>query len=346
MFKSLLDYTNQLEDSIDVTKEFVRKLRGGVTRLDNGIAKAQEQVKELKNERTYASQVKEGLRAGAIKLAKDTLFDATVNAIKKRQEFDLPIYRNSIFDAIENSNTYLYKSTGAGFSSKLSVDINLDKTAGRLEMWATAVKRTRKQLGVKIPSKKSRKLKRQLSADRASRAWAGIYNTRGANDTYLSTIEMRMSNAAKKGAWWQLLDKGAVSMPSDRGGYATPNNKPLNFVHGAETQVTETLTNAFAHEKEKYLEIMGGFNNALGEAKDASNELAVLVQEISLDSKVIGTLNRKAERIFRANYITKLEKAVQLVTEGLIKTKKLQLAVKGSYRGKRFSVGEVKGLLY
>ena len=348
MFNSLLDYTKELEISADYTRQFVRKLQGGVRRLSNSIIKAEDDIKVAKNETNYAAKVKQQISKDSIKLSKQILFDATVNALKKSQEFDIPIYRRPLFEAIENNDTYFIRSRGTGFNSILSLDINLNKTAGRLDMWGTAIKTVRKQLGVKIPSKFSRKATREKSAIQASRAWAGIYSKRGvgANSKYMTTIKSRLAVAAKIAPFWELLDKGSIPFSSDRGGYPTPKGKSLNFVYKTEKQVGEQLNLILAQEKEKYKSLMFSYQIALNNANSALDQIAALVGEISIDSRKIGTLDKKADAIFKANYISKLQKVVQLIREGLLTTKKLQLAIKGSYRGKRFSTETMKGLLY
>lgn len=337
MFNSLNSYLKDLENEASVTKDFVRKLQGGIRRLNNSITKAEQSVKEIADEKKYVAKLKNDLKPEAIKLAKNALFDSTVNAIRKRQEFDIPIYRQSIFEAVENSDTYLYRPRGAGFNSVIRIDINLNKTAGRLESWGTAVKLTRKQLKINIPGKKSRKAKREAAARQASRAWAGIYNTRGVNNKYIDTIKKRMSNAAKKGSWWELLDKGATSLTSDRGGYPTPSNKPLNFVDRTEKEVNKLIADSLVQEKEKYLSLINNSKVILQDAKDALNELSSIVPEISLSSRSNKNLSRRAQKALDAGHEEKLSRAITLLRRGLLETKKLSLATKGSYRGRRFS---------
>jgi hypothetical protein len=347
MFDSLNRYFSDLENSANDTKEFIRKLRGGVTRLSNGIVKAEQEVKEARNERNYVAKLKLAYKKEAIQLAKTSLFDATANAIKKRQEFDIPLYKNAIYEAVLDNDTYLYRPTGSGFNSILKVDIDLNRTAGRLNMWGTAVKRTRAELGVKIPSKHSRKEKREKAALQASRAWAGIYNRRGsANSKYMQTIKKRMENAAKAGSWWELLDKGTISIPSsDRGGYATPKNAALNFVDRIEKETNESLLKSFEKEKEKYSALLGNYDSIISGAYQTLEEVSNLVNEISLDSKKIQGLSKRAEKLFKVKYEEKLAKAIKLIEQGLLSTKKLDLAIKGSYRGKRFSNETLQELL-
>lgn len=345
MFDSLNKYFSELENSAEYTKEFVRKLQGGVRRTVNSLARADKEINLVNNERTYVARLKEEYKKEAIKLAKNSLFDATVNAIKKRQEFDIPIYRRALFEAIENNDTYLYRPSGVGFNSILRVDIDLNRTAGRLDIWGTAVKRTRKQLKVDIPSKHSRKKTREKSALQASRAWARIYNQRGVTNEYINTINLRMKNAAKKGAFWELLDKGTIPISSDRGGYPTPKNNPLNFVDRVEKEINQTLSESFKAEKERYNTLIENYKIARANVVDELVDAIKIVNEISIDAKKIGTLSRRAEKIFKAQYEEKLIKAIELIKRALSSSKKLELAIKGSYKGKRFSNETIQELL-
>jgi len=346
MFKNLIDYTKQLEGSVDTTQKFIRKLSGGRTRLINSIERAEKDSQAIRNETNYASKIKKQLAKSALKVTKDILFAATVNAIKKRAEFDVPIYRNALYEAVENNDTYMIMTRGTGFSSIISVDINLNKTAGRLDMWAKAVKSVRKSLGTKVPNKKVSEARRAKAAEQASRAWAGIYNKRGVNSKFTETVEARLSAAAKIAPFWELLDKGALPMSSDRGGYPTPKNKHLNFVDRAEKEASKRLNDSFLVEKEKYISLISNYDGIINQALSDLAELNALIEEIRIDNRVISNLDKRATRAMKTEYNSKLRKAIQLISEGLTTTRKLQLATKGSYRGKRFSQETVKELLY
>lgn len=347
MFNSLNNYLTELEATANNTKEFIRTLQGGRRRIINAIAKADSaiQARSFRNENFYAANIKKEIAKDSIKLAKQTLFEDTLNALKKTQEFDIPLYRRPLFEAIENNDTYFIRSTGSGFNSILHLDINLDKTAGRLNMWGTAIKAVRAKLKVKIPSKFTTKKKREASALQASRAWAGIYNKRGAGSKYDETIKARLSAAAKIAPFWELLDKGAVPLSSDRGGYPTPTNKPLNFVDKAEKKVDEQLKITFAAEREKYYQLLNNYDSVRDQAIEDLAQLSAIIEELKLDNSSLSKSRSKAAKALRAEYNTKLQKAVQLISEGLLTAKKLQLAIKGSYKGKRFSRETLEELL-
>lgn len=349
MFESVENYVNELNNSVDYTKGFIKKLSGGRTRLANSIAKSEEAVKTVANETKYVANLKPTISKLALQGAKDILFANAKQAIRTNYEFDAAPYRLGLFEAIENNDTYRINTRGSGFSTVMTVDINLDKTAGRLNIWGSAIKKARQELGVKVPRKTkniTKELENNVLALRASRAWAKIFDRRsGTFSKFSKTVRLRLSFSTKPAPFWQLLDKGEVPLSSDRGGYPTPKNTSTNFVNESEQTTKDYISNLFLKEEEKYRELTSSYNTVLDGAKTRLAELDSLVDEIRLDQKQIQNLNTKADRVLRANYDTKLEKAVQLIREGLISTKSLELASKGSYRGKRFSMETIRELL-
>lgn len=346
LFDSIENYIDELSKNLDTTQQFLKKLQGGRTRLNNSIVKAQASVKLANNEKAYATSVKDAIKKSGIQAAKDILYGNALGAIRENYEFDTPAYRKGLFQAIQDDDTYLFRSRGTGLSSIMYLDINLDRTAGRLNIWGSAVKAARRELGVKVSRKDKNAKAREGEALQASRAWAGIFSKRaGTQSKFNKTIRLRLSYSGKPAPFWQLLDKGELSLPSDRGGYPTPKKKPTNFVSESENAANEYISNLLAKEKEKYDLLSSGYQTALDEAKASLAELDNLVSEIRLDFNQLQSLGRKADKILKANYITKLEKAVQLIREGLVSSKGLQTAVKGSYRGKRFDINTIKDLL-
>lgn len=348
MFKGVLDYTKQLEIGADFTQAFLYKLRGGRRRVINSITKAEEQVKFARNETKYVASLKPKIQKEAIKFAKEALFISTINALKKRQEFDIPLYRKPLFESIADNDTYKIRSRGSGFNSIISVNINLDATAGRLNMWGSAIKIARKILGVKVPTKRSSEKKRTATALQASRAWAGIYDKRGGKNKgkYDETIKLRLSKSSKPAPFWELLDKGALPMPSDRGGYPTPNNLPLNFVDKTEKEINTAISRLFLDKKEEYKGLFIDFDVFMQEAQERLIRLNEMVDKVSLNVRITKQLERELGLEEQDISRNKLEKAVQLIREGLITGGRINITAKGSRKRRGLSVNIIKELLY
>jgi hypothetical protein len=350
MFNSILDYVNGLEQGAKFSQDFVKKLRGGRTRLINQIGKAEEQVKTLKDEKKYVAGIKVQLSKEAIPAVKDALTGTFRQAIRENYEFDVPPYRNGMYTAIQDSGTYSVRTRGSGFNSIITVDINLDKTAGRLERWASGVKKYRKILEQekKANQKKKKGKNKPVKYDplAASRAWAGIFERReGTFSQFSETVRNRLELSGAIAPFWQLLDKGEIAMSSNRGGYPTPSKKATNFVNIAEQAINEYMKTQMIKEKEKYEFFFDNYGIILDQAKTDLLELNELIEEIRLDTNRILGLSKRQAAIEARNNSNKLAKAVQLIQDGLSLSKRIQVAGKGKYKGSRFSIETIKELL-
>jgi len=342
MFNDVLDYTKQLQSSAETTQAFLYRLRGGRTRLINKIIKAEESTKLMSDETKYVASLKPQIKLDALQATKDTLFAKAVQAIRENYEFNAEPYQKALFLAIEDNDTYRIDIRGSGFESTISVDINLDKTAGRLNMWGSAVKAARRELGIKTPNKNNKNY--QKLADQASRAWAGIFSARG--EKFLKTVQTRLKLSARPAPFWQILDKGTVPLSSDRGGYPTPTNTNTNFVFESEHSVNEYFKNYIFKLKIDYQKLFSQYERFLEEAQTRLLELNEMIDEISLDVKKTNQLRKRLEEIYKGDIDSnKLEKAVQLVREGLLTKGKVELTAKGSKSRVRPSISVIKEYL-
>lgn len=344
MFNSLRDYLTEVEGTAESTSAFLRRLNGARTRLRNAIAKSEAEVAKYKNEKKFVADLKEDISKSARQLAKTILLNHFTTALRTNKEFDEPVYRLPMLVAIGDDDTYLVRTSGTGYKSKVSVDINLDKTAGRLNMWGAAIKAYRAELGVSVPRKDSKKYKKK--ALQASRAWAGIYNRRAGGGKWLETVEGRLELAAKPAPYWQLIDKGAVKMSSDRGGYPTPKNTNTNFVHKAEEEISAAILGLFDTAKEKYDSLFVEYNEFIAEAKDRMLRLDHLAEEIRLDLRIVRTLQKRLETEEKQIDDNKFQKAVQLIRQGMLNKGRIDVTPKGTKKRTTFSVNTIKDMLY
>src|SRR5688572_7039264 len=106
MFQSVLDYAKELQNDVQYTQEFLRKLRGARTRLVNKIAKAEEQVAVMKNPDKYVKSLDETLRSETIKVGKDVLQGSILEAVRTNHEFDWPEYKQALFRATRSNDIF------------------------------------------------------------------------------------------------------------------------------------------------------------------------------------------------------------------------------------------------
>lgn len=345
MFEDVLDYTKELEKSVESTSQFLRKLRGGRRRLINKMKKADEQVALMKNVDRYVESIIPAIQKEVAKNAADVLQGSMLEAIRGSHEFDWPTYRKALFLAAEDQDTYkIYNLGGRGWNKRLTFTINLDASAGRLEAWSRGIKLYRKDLKVKVPRKGSKK--RETSALQASRAWGGIFGNRSVNNIFQKTIRARLNYSGAVAPFWQLLDKGVVPMSSDRGGYPTPRNEPTNFVHKAQLTMEDFTKNVLKNEKILYEKLFRDFNKFRDDADIQLERINSLVDKISLDLQVMKRVNQEFDSVMKYIDSTKLEKAVQLIREGLLTGGRVELTATGSRKRIRPSVSKIAGLLY
>ena len=131
MFSELNKYLDQVESTAESTGVFLRKLNGARTRLRNAIEKTQQSVKELRNDEKYFAEARTKIQKESLKVAKNILIFNMRHAILLNEEFNEPPYRNALYRAIEDNDTYFFRRVGSGLSGSLRLDINLDKSGGR-----------------------------------------------------------------------------------------------------------------------------------------------------------------------------------------------------------------------
>jgi hypothetical protein len=340
MFQSLLDYTKELESTATSTQEFLRTLRGGRQRLVNKISKAEKEFSTVKNPDKYVKSILPAIEKDVREVAADILESSILEAIRDNVEFDWPLYRKSLFLAAKDKDTYkVYNLGGTGFNTRLTFTMDFNKTAGRLEDWARGVKLTRKDLQVKVPKKGSKK--RETSALLASRAWGGIFGSRNADPQgrFAKTIKSRLSYSGRVAPFWQLLDKGTVPMGSDRGGYPTPRGKPTNFIQRAQESMEGYTKNVLNGYKANYEKLVSNYEAAIAELQEALVRINVLVEQIELNVKVINKIKQSYEG--NAKYIdsNKVEKALQLIQQGL--EGRVELTATGSKRRTRPTLSQI-----
>jgi hypothetical protein len=252
----------------------LKRIRENANSAFDQILLIQQEINKLLEAQQLLVDVKHGesLFTGAFSLTLSNLFgdsnkpagilnEEAMKAIEDTEEYDLPIFKNGLSEAIYDPETIKIERK-RGFN--LGVRITLSKTAGDLGDWARAVSETRSALGVDVPgdapgySEFASKVwkKKIYGVDREGGGEADP--TSGRNTVakyaglYFKTINLRIGFSKAKAAWWGLLDKGnAIGLASDLDpkGTAYPKNAPTHFVQKARTKITILALNIF----EKYV---------------------------------------------------------------------------------------------
>lgn len=348
MFQKLLDYTKELENTAVATQDFLAELKKGRQRLVNKIAKAEKEIAIVKNPDKYVKSILPTIEKDVSKVASDILQASILEAIRTNHEYDWPLYRRALFLAAKDKEAFkVYNLGGTGFNTRLSFTVNFDKSAGRLEAWARGVKLTRRDLEVKVPRKGSKK--REVSALQASRAWGGIFGSRNSDPQgrFAKTIKSRLSYSGRTAPFWQLLDKGIVPMPSDRGGYPTPKGTPTHFIQRTQEAMEGYTKNILKDFQANYDKLFTEYNDGIEELNLALERIDGLIDKIKFDIRTIDRIKQEFEGEDRIISSTKVENALQLIREGLT-SGRVDIGARGSKRTRPLisKLARIAGIIY
>jgi len=277
---------NQYVDDVKQQIKYYTNLRDILTYLYNQridfidiLEYCKQQIKAIPNETssnisTEFSSSKVGIELK--ELAIDILSDYARAAIKATKEFDLYEFESRLIQAIRNPQTITISSDPV--TGKVSVKIDLNRTAGNLKEYVHAVDAARRQLeigkyranplpaklaahmwkekyygpareGKEIPQPK-RKPPKDGRKPRSDKKEKRDYNTAQYVEKYFQTIRTRLANMRSLAPYWKILDQGTVaSISNERTGYAYPSFGRTNFVENARREI---LSKVQEYTNEKY----------------------------------------------------------------------------------------------
>lgn len=357
MFEDTLKYIRELEQTAESTSAFLSKLRGARRRLINKMNKAEESIKEQKNVDAFVTKILPQVEKAVLKEAPDVLKGSILEAIRTNHEFDWTSYKRALAGAANDKDIYyLVNLGGVGWNKRFSFIVDLKKSAGSLEDWANGIKRYRRILEErkreKIRESAKKKGKKRparfpkYDPIKASKAWAGIFEGRNDSGVFSTTIRNRLQLSGRKAPFWQLLNFGAVSMTSDRGGYPTPQGEPTNFILKTETILQEQAENLLRLQQEKYEKLIDDYRKNIDEAEEVLESLESLIERIRLEVKQVRQLEKEFGEDLQYIDSNKFERAVQLIREGLLKTGRVELTLSGSGKRIRPTVSRLTRLLF
>lgn len=222
--------------------------------------------------------------------AKEVYAEEIKTALTSAPEFAFAGYVTGLLSIIEDDSWItITRSTRTGFSTSLLVNLNMNSVAGTTADWAAGVEAVRDDLAIS-----------GKDATKRSAYWAGnIYSTRGsANGPYAETISARIEASNKPAAFWELLDKGnvTVGLPSDIGGYATPKNKATRFVSNVERKIKSTFREWIKRKKVAFDKYIEELDNGIISMKDSYDELSFVLTEVETKFELIKDIANRYNR--------------------------------------------------
>ena len=292
------------QNAIERLRGRVNTERGLVQKIDIETEIIDKYIQELTQHKTSQDLSQRALLIAISNImdqARMILSSEALEAINQTQEFDYPPLKTGLLSAIDNENTYEYSLSTRGEDTTSVVKINLDKTAGRLQDYASAVKKARTTLLSGRP--KWRKF--FAGPAMASHFWKekiyrpsreGVGEEKYA-DRYPDTIALRVGFFRSPAPWWSLLEYGNApgKMSSDRGGTPYPSFGPTGFVKKAEGRINRLIRGEFNSAKielqTKVQKIIDKLYNKKIKMLEYASSLSSSLQTDTFQAKVIATEN-------------------------------------------------------
>lgn len=166
-------------------------------------------------------------------------------ATETNLEFSHPAYLKPLYRVANNNDLYKFIRTGAGWDTRMRIQIVFEEIAGTIDDWAEGILSYREALGVEEGGEES---------DRGQRAtfyWlSNVYGT----GKEAQTIRGRLQGSAAIAPFWHILNEGSQPMASDRGdGSFNPiPASPTGFVEESERRSSNLFKVYFDEEKQRW----------------------------------------------------------------------------------------------
>lgn len=337
MLQDLLNDIEEIQQSVEFSRTFLKELRTYRKKLTKSIEMSKASLSTLKDKNNYVQSIVKPLVASKKEEAPDILKSEILRAVEKNREFAHHVFLNALFDVAENRGLFTIKTTGVGWSTRLIVDIEFLGYAGSLADWSKGVVETRAELNIS----------KGPDAERASKFWREKIYLRG---PYQKTMEARIKNSGRPAAFWLLLDKGTVSLASDRGGTAYPSyHRPTNFIEYTISAIKKEFNQELKTKKEAYDSNLITLKNEIDVAEQYLIKLDGLVEEISVELAKNKALYNKFSGVRNYTDRDKLDDVLVRVRRNLgVSTTsegRVEITASGSPKRVRPTIGRLRSIV-
>jgi hypothetical protein len=280
--KDPLDALFELSQVTDATISNINKLEKALSSGRKALEESKKELSEARNSQHALTAISSSVN---IMLAEaDDILKESIQIATSESEYSHPAFRTalmSISDDIADAIEIIYN--GVGWSSNISVKIDMDSIAGNINDYAEAVEAAREALKVKDT--------RDPAA--ASKYWkTKVYGT----ELYSKTINLRVKNMDTAAPFWSLLNYGTArtSMSSDIGGTPFPRTRGTKFVEKAERALYQRFRSEFLEKRTRNKNLR---DTLLNRTRD-------LTQKIKDAESIVDSLNREYGNIQRAKSLS------------------------------------------
>lgn len=286
-------------------------------------------------------------------------------AISETKEYDLPVFRKRLTQAIRAPGTIKIQITD---ENRISVSIlpGLRKNAGTLAEWLEAVKKTRDELKI---GRKDKPIGGKPGSDmyeekiyKPAREGGNVQRDYGRytkditekyNKAYYDTLKSRLSNVTSLAPWWEYLEYGTDHGPATAGGRAYPHYAGTHFVAKATMQIIKGVKSTLdmlkynrnqelRAEEEVYQRLLNRVQEALHKVQNVT--VFTRAEEVNKVSRVVnGAITTWLKQIRTGKYkgrklsiqaqLEATDRLRRLYTESIAKGELISTRMRGSYRG-------------
>jgi len=270
--------------------------------------------------------------------ANDILWTQLNIALQVNQEFDFENAVERLYRAVMNENTIQLRPVyGTG---KVTVNINLNETAGNLEDYGNAISAVREAGGFgklepgmaswfwenflyRVAREGAEPPKKQTSDEGGGKGKGkGKSKKKGKErkehskeeleEIYWATMNLRLEASDSLAPFWSIINYGTRALVSDRGGVAYPQAAPTHFVLKAQNKIRGIYSQFF---KQVYTEV----NNAQKDLIRLLNNMTQQVRRlISAINQLMSTIQEAQERMVQRNFDMIMRNLEQMGKDALV----------------------------
>lgn len=337
--KTLTNETRKGMSKLEVSLENAVETRDQLNRdLHNGRRRFKRKKESTFYPTKLAAAVIKALKQGNV--LSSILIQAIDKAVNKNLEFGRDEYKQTLYQVAQEKDIYKLIPMGAGWNIELRPSIVFEEEAGQTADWAKGIIEYREVLGTKVgPSDSNRGLK-------ATRFWeTKVFGT----SLQTKTFRNRLDLSGRKAPYWQLLNNGSTSMPSDRpdGSYNPYPTAPTDFIGEAERAIRAEFREIILPEKERWFQEAEQLANEIAARIEIRNsmtqEIRNLRPELRLIDRAIKSLGNIAEYVDK-NKLADVFRRLRAGEE--FENPIVDLTKRGSSNRVRRSVRKLEGLIY
>ena len=267
---SALETINEVLSNVTYSNAFLQEIQTARTKLTESVSGAYTTLDYLGSTRDGDNEAKYAINSLETS-SSEYLQEAILEALSSTagEEFNYSIFSEALLEVAKKPGLIDIMKVGAGYSSRISVNIDLASHAGTLADWARGVAYHRDKINLQPGD-----------AQKASDHWREKFYRQGPYD---KIIKDRIAGSNQPAAFWMLLDKGTTKLASDIGGTAYPSGGPTHFIDKAVDRIEKRFIEMMDNQWRQTRDFQDRISAAIREANARIEDIDRIVTEISTE---------------------------------------------------------------